>query len=150
MQTKEIEKKALSYYEQGFNCAESVLKSLAEAFGIKSSYVPRIASGFGGGFGKRGEVCGVISGAVMVLGIKYGRDSGKEKEKKEKLYGRVYGLMDAFTKKFKSTGCMEILGCDLSTPEGLDKYKKEGLRQSKCMKLISFAVKETIKISENW
>ena len=87
---------------------------------------------------------------IFGAGIKYGRDSGKEKEKKEKLYSKVCGLMDAFTKEFKSTGCMEILGCDLATPEGLDKYKKEGLQQSKCMKLISFAVKETIEISENW
>ncbi len=150
METKRIEEKALSYFDQGFNCSESVLKSLVEAFSIKSDCVPKIATGFGGGYGKKGEVCGAISGAVMALGIKYGRESSKEKDKKEKLYGRVQDLIDAFTKKYNCTRCMDLLGCDMSTPEGKDKYKKEGLHQNKCAKLLSLAVKETIRISENW
>src|SRR4030066_652072 len=88
--------KAEENFKIGFNCAESVLKSLADEMGIECSCIPKIATGFGAGLGRHGEICGAITGAVMALGLKYGRADTKDPEGKEKDYSIVYGFFITF------------------------------------------------------
>ena len=63
-----IKDKAVMFHKEGKNCAQSVLLSLEKYTGLDSDLAVKISSGFGGGI-KSGEVCGAISGAVMVLGL---------------------------------------------------------------------------------
>ncbi len=70
------------YHDQGFNCCESTLQGLGDYLGVKSDLIPSIATGFGGGIGHTGGVCGAITGAVMALGIKYGRRDPRIKKKR--------------------------------------------------------------------
>jgi hypothetical protein len=65
---------AASHAEEEFLCSEAVLITLAECLGVESKLIPRIATGFGAGVGREGEVCGALSGAVMGLGLKFGRE----------------------------------------------------------------------------
>lgn len=63
--------KALNYFSQKFNCSQAVLSTFAEELGISEELALKIGTEFGGG-ARRGELCGAVSGALMVLGLKYG------------------------------------------------------------------------------
>jgi len=71
---EEFSNKAFEYFKSGYHCSESTCLALAEYLGVKSELFPRIATGFHGGFGFTNQICGAVSGAVIALGLKYGRD----------------------------------------------------------------------------
>lgn len=143
-----IEKITIDYFNSGFNCAESVLLSLVKSMNMKCSCIPKIATGFGAGFGRHGEVCGAITGAVMALGLKYGRSSleRRDREKKEEMYKIVDVFIKSFEKKFKNIRCIDLTGCNMLTPEGLKKAKDENVHVNICAKLVAFAAKEAAKL----
>ena len=136
---KTVGEKAKENFKIGFNCAESVLKSLTTEMGIECSYIPKIATGFGAGLGRHGEICGAITGAVMALGLKYGRSDTKDPEAKEKAYAIVDGFIKAFESKFKNVRCIDLTGCNMLTPEGLQKAKDDNVHKNVCTDLVVFA-----------
>jgi len=136
---KTVGEKAKENFKIGFNCAESVLKSLTTEMGIECSYIPKIATGFGAGLGRHGEICGAITGAVMALGLKYGRSDTKDPEAKEKAYAIVDGFIKAFESKFKNVRCIDLTDCNMLTPEGLQKAKDDNVHKNVCTDLVVFA-----------
>ena len=121
---------AVKYFNSGFNCAESVLLALSEVLNITNDCIPRIATGFGGGM-RTGDICGAVSGAVMGLGLHYGRTTAEEKKKRNCTYAVVEEFVDQFRKIHGSIICRELLGVDVHTEEGRINYKKGNLHQ-KC------------------
>lgn len=79
-------KSAGDFHNLGFNCCESVLLGASEFLGVTSELIPKIATGFGGGIGHTGRICGAVTGAVMALGIKYGRTSPQDIHTRDQLY----------------------------------------------------------------
>ena len=138
--------KAKENFRIGFNCAESVLKSLADEIGAECSYIPKIATCFGAGLGRHGEICGAITGAVMALGLKYGRSDTKEPEAKEKAYAIVDGFIKTFKSKFKNVRCIDLTGCNMLTPEGLQKAKDINIHRNICTDIVVFAAEEAAKM----
>ena len=135
----EIVDEALSYFTSGYNCAESTLLAIAkDALEVDSDLIPKIATGFGGGISRKGYVCGAVSGAVMGFGLKYGR-SGPE-ELRAKTYNRVVEFYKQFQKKFGSIVCKELCGCDLSTIEGIRKFREENMHEQRCRYFVSGAI----------
>jgi C_GCAxxG_C_C family probable redox protein len=135
----EIVDKALSYFRSGYNCAESTLLAIAkDAFGTDSDLIPKIATGFGGGISRQGYVCGAVSGAVMGFGLKYGRNSPEEL--RARTYNRVVEFYKQFLEKFGSVVCKELSGCDLSTIEGIRKFREENVHERKCSRFVSGAI----------
>lgn len=137
MTTKTAES-AVKLFDSGFNCAESVLLVLAEEFGQKTPLIPRIATGFGGGVGRSGNICGALSGAIMAIGLKIGCDEAEEKEKRTTVYESVQLMIKAFEKEFGSTECKTLTQCDLQTQEGQDKYRSKEARKNLCPKFVSW------------
>ena len=64
--------KAVEFFNNGYNCAQSVFCTYCEELGISKESAAKIAGGFGGGMGRLQEVCGAVTGAFMVLSLKYG------------------------------------------------------------------------------
>ncbi|NTU86942.1 MAG: C_GCAxxG_C_C family protein, partial [Chlorobiaceae bacterium] len=62
--------RAVSIFSEGYNCAQSVLFSFSDDLGIAGDTALKIASGFGGGIGRMQEVCGAVTGGVMVIGAR--------------------------------------------------------------------------------
>jgi C_GCAxxG_C_C family probable redox protein len=110
--------------------------------GLDRESALRIAGGFGGGMGRLGEVCGAVSGAFMVIGLKYGKShpDNDESETKEKAYALVYEFADRFRAHHGSILCRELLGCDISTPEGQAQAREKGMFSNLCPKLVQNAV----------
>jgi C_GCAxxG_C_C family probable redox protein len=120
---------ALSRFAEGLNCSQAVFSSYAE--GIDQEAALKIASGFGGGMGRMAETCGAVTGAMMALGLRYGGNSPNP-ETKERIYGKIREFADHFKARNGSLACRELLGCDISTPEGHEVAREKKLFASVC------------------
>lgn len=124
---------AVEYFQNGFNCAQAVLVPFADEQGLDENTALKIASGFGAGMGRKQEVCGAVSGALMAIGLVYGRGKDDDPEKKNVTYDKVREFMDEFRKDNGAVTCRELLvGCDLMTEEG-QKYFSESNLKEKCV-----------------
>jgi C_GCAxxG_C_C family probable redox protein len=101
----------------------------------------KMASGFGAGMAKKQEVCGAVTGAIMVIGLKHGQAREDDKAAKEEAYRLSRELMDRFQARFNSCLCRELLpGIDLATEAGHERYKAEGWSEKICRPCVRFAV----------
>jgi C_GCAxxG_C_C family probable redox protein len=117
-----------------------VLLSVTEQLVEERSMLPRFASGFGGGIGRTGLVCGAISGAVMSAGSRYG--TGAPCEDMDRLYKIASSLVNSFTKKFGSANCRELIEADLGDPTERKRALKEGIFADKCAEFVEFCANE--------
>jgi len=100
--------KAVSFFTNGCNCAQSVYGAFAPLFGVNEKEALRLSSPFGGGFGRMREVCGAFSGITLTLGLVFGYDSPGQPEK-DALYPRVQELGNRFRARFGTLVCRELL-----------------------------------------
>jgi C_GCAxxG_C_C family probable redox protein len=126
---------AVERFKSGFNCSQAVLSSYSEQFGLDCEKAFRVATGFGGGM-RISDVCGAVTGAFMVLGLKYGNVTAEDQENKAKTYERVVEYTNRFTARNGSVICRDLLGCDISTPEGNKEAQDKGLFATVCPKLV--------------
>lgn len=131
--------KALNNFRSGFNCGQAVLSAFCEKYDLEMDIALKLASGLGSGF-RSGEVCGVASGAVLVIGLKYGQSRSEDIEIKQFCYLKTEEFLDTFRKQNGSILCRDLLGCDISTDEGREKAKNENLFQVICEEKIKNAV----------
>lgn len=135
---------ALSQFDKGFNCAQSVVMAFKEELGVDHKAVLKLTAGFGGGIGKKGEVCGAVTGGVMVIGARHGNDS--EKEAAATTQTKTRELMDSFSEKHGTYYCRELtMGCDLSTPEGQKTFSTLKLKDNVCKQCITSVIQELEK-----
>ena len=106
--------KGENYFKQGFNCAQAVALAFTDKLGLDEEATAKLSSPFGGGFGRMREVCGAISGMIMVLGAVEGNGMNTTDETKLALYQKVQNLMNEFKEKNGSYICRELL----ALPEG--------------------------------
>jgi C_GCAxxG_C_C family probable redox protein len=128
-------------FQNGYSCSQSVLSALAERWNVGLDVSLRIAAGFGGGVARSAGVCGCVTGGIMVIGLtQQGISPEENRSEREKTYEACRRFMRAFEERNGSSLCSELLGCDISTPEGLAKAHQEGLYQWRCTKLVRDAV----------
>jgi|WetSurMetagenome_2_1015567.scaffolds.fasta_scaffold00788_21 C_GCAxxG_C_C family probable redox protein len=136
---------ALNAFDAGFSCSQSVLTAFAGDLGLPADISNRIACPFGGGVARRSLTCGAVSGALMAIGLKYGKASGSDNAAKEATFTRVNEFCRLFIGKHGSINCGELLGCDLGTEEGRRYFKENGLSKLRCRNF----VKDACDILEN-
>ena len=127
---------AVSLFKQGFSCSQAVLAAYGDHFGLDREVALRVAAGFGGGMGRMAQTCGAVTGAYMLIGMKHGNVDAKERRAKEKTYELVREFAGRFTDHHGSLLCRELLGCDVSTPEGLQHLKEKKLAATVCANLV--------------
>jgi C_GCAxxG_C_C family probable redox protein len=125
-------------FQEGYNCAQALLVTYGEQFGIDREVALRLAAVFGSGMGMA-EICGAVTGAYMVIGAKYGESKAGEHQSSD----RARGAADDFTNEFKSRNksivCRELLGHDICTPDGLKLIQEKGLLKVLCPKFVQDA-----------
>jgi C_GCAxxG_C_C family probable redox protein len=134
--TEAAEKMAVSQ----MNCAQTVLSIFCEELGLEKAAALKVALAFGAGMGRTGNVCGAVTGAYMVLGLRSYPELKTPVEKKEKVYSLVKEFNRHFTALNKSIHCSDLLGCDMSTPEGLAAARANKAFSTTCPKLVADAV----------
>jgi C_GCAxxG_C_C family probable redox protein len=140
---------ALSRFAEGFNCSQAVLSAYAVRFGLDDETALKIASGFGGGMGRMAGTCGVVTGAFMVLGLKYGA-ALPDRDAKEKVYVRIREFADRFKARNVSLVCKDLLGCDISTAEGYSVAKERNLIATTCPKFVRDAAEILEEMLAEW
>ena len=133
---------AIEKFESGYNCAQSVFFACLDDNQISRDTALKIATGFGAGYGRMQEVCGTVSGAIMAMGLKYGRGENEDRNTTEAMYQKTRDFIKSFEKIHGSIICRELLnGCDLMTEEGQTEFRDQGLLQNTCIKCVETAVK---------
>ncbi|MEE1077179.1 MAG: C-GCAxxG-C-C family protein [Acutalibacteraceae bacterium] len=105
------------YFSQKFNCAQAVFVAFAHELGLSEEQALKIGGCFGSGM-RKGEVCGACTGALMALGLKYGHSDASDFQSKQKTNDITEEFLELFKKENGSYMCKELLGCDISTPQG--------------------------------
>ena len=131
---------AVTTFGEGFSCSQAVLSALAPGLGLDRETALRVAGAFGGGMGRMGLTCGAVTGALMVIGLKYGNVEAGDKQAKEKTYAVVREFVERFRSRNGAIACRELLGHDISTPEGMQLIREKGLFASRCPKLVGDAI----------
>ncbi len=128
-------------HRNGFSCSQSVFAALAKRWNMDPDLALRVAAGLGGGIARSARTCGCVTGAIMAIGLAQ-RSVAPEvnQSEKEKTYEAGQRFMRAFEKRNGSTVCAELLGCDISTAEGLVEARQKGLFQTRCTGLVRDAV----------
>jgi C_GCAxxG_C_C family probable redox protein len=128
---------AQAVFDQGFNCSQSVFSAFAGQFGLDKQSALKLASPFGGGVARRGETCGAVSGALLALGLARGALTPAGKED-------IYRLSQEFMRRFKEKHatllCRELIGIDISTPQGWQEARQTGRIATVCPLLVRDAV----------
>ncbi len=133
--------KALALFIEGFSCSQAVLAAYADDFGLPRETALRIAQPFGGGIARTGDWCGAATGALMVIGLKYGRVRADDAAAKDKTYALAREFVRRFKEKRGAIRCNDLLGCDIGTAEGQKIADERHLHETRCEALIVEAVR---------
>jgi C_GCAxxG_C_C family probable redox protein len=132
---------------EGYNCAQAIFYAHCEDFQFDKDLALKIASGFGAGMGRKGEVCGAVSGGIMVLGFKHGSAEKDNHSAKETTYAKTRELIDLFQKRHGTIICLDLLkGCDLMTEQGQKQFKENDLLDRTCKPCVESVVQILDKI----
>ncbi|HOS40699.1 MAG TPA: C-GCAxxG-C-C family protein [Spirochaetota bacterium] len=127
---------AVQTFGAGFNCAQAVLGAFAPDAGLDADTAYAIATGFGAGLAYRGETCGAVSGAVMVLGLRYGWRGGDIAESRDRTVERVREFIRRFEGTHGTILCQDLLGMDVADPAALCKARERNLFRTLCPRYV--------------
>lgn len=131
--------KAKSVFLSGFSCAQSVFSAFSPDYGLDGKTALKVASSFGGGMAATGRTCGAVTGALMVLGLRFPRDIAGDSEKRELNYSKAREFLERFESRFGTTDCREIVGFDVSTPEGRARLHEDPGIEENCALVVEAA-----------
>lgn len=109
MTKKEAIEKALSYFDEGYACSQSVLLTFAGQCNIDYETAKLISSTFGGGMGRLREKCGALTSGFMVIGLAFGNARPDDMDTKLDAYKKVRDLNKSFKTIYGTTSCGVIL-----------------------------------------
>ncbi|NLI97029.1 C_GCAxxG_C_C family protein [bacterium] len=130
-----------SLFKEGFSCSQAVFAAFAPELELDKETALKIASSFGGGMAQMGEVCGAVTGALMALGLKYGRTKARDIETKMRNYELVQEFFKRFKERHSSIICKELLGLDMSVPEERTLIHERKLTATECPKFVETAAR---------
>jgi C_GCAxxG_C_C family probable redox protein len=141
---------ALQYFRTGFNCAQSVLTPFGNHFGLSEEHCLKTACAFGAGMGRQQHTCGAVTGALMVLGLHFGKGIADDNSKKIQTYEKSVEFMKAFKEKHGSIECLELLdGLHMAIPEESKEIDARELYRVRCTRYVSDAVQITEKLIQS-
>ena len=130
---------ALALFKEGFSCSQAIVAAYGGVYGIDRETALRVSAGFGGGMGRMAGTCGAVTGAYMVIGLKHGAMSVKDKERKNTTHRLVREFAERFKAVHGGLSCKELLDCDISTPAGAQRAKENKCHTTLCPKFVASA-----------
>ena len=127
---------------KGYNCAQAVAIAFSEEMGMGEEQLAKLASSFGGGFGKMREVCGAVSGAMLVYGALRGNSDPEDPVAKKEHYANVRAFADRFKAEHETIICRELLNnIGLKKESGGDPEERtpEYYRTRPCVRFVETA-----------
>lgn len=136
---------AAQRFLKSMNCSQAVLETYAPSLGMSVKTARRIAAPFAGGMGL-GSECGAVTGAFLVIGMKYGKTRDNDPQADKETFSRVAGFVKEFKAKHGHIGCSALLGTDMGTPAGIKEAEQKGLFTKVCPQLVRSAVEILDKV----
>ncbi len=123
---------AVAMFNDGYSCAQSLLGVYGPLLGVERETALRLAAPLAGGISRTDGPCGAATGALLVLGLKYGHSHPDD----EAGSGRIRSLTQDFLRHYQerkgSTLCTDILGANLSVPADLERVEADDLYDISC------------------
>lgn len=141
MQKEEIRE----LFVQGIDCSQVVAGTFAEDLGMSEETMRKVSACFGGGM-MCGETCGAVTGALMVIGMKYGHSKEGDLRQKDIMMKKTAEFKTLFAEKRTSCLCRDLLGEDISKPGVLEKVIEQGTLLSFCPGVVEDAIEVLEKI----
>ncbi len=118
-----------------------MLYAFREESGLGVETALKIGCGLGAGMGRKEEVCGAVTGGILIIGLKYGRGENDDSTAMEKTYAKTRELMHRFSEKHGTFICRQLLnGLELTTEEGQKFFKENELRKKTCKPCVETVV----------
>jgi C_GCAxxG_C_C family probable redox protein len=138
--------RAIHYFRNGYNCSQSVFTPFAQQQGITEDQGLKIACAFGAGMARQQHTCGAVTGALMALGLQYGKGVGDDDNKKAETYAKTLSFVQAFTGRNGSISCKELMhGLDMNNPADMKKIEMLDFHNNRCTRYVL----DAIEITEN-
>ncbi len=133
-------------FKNGIDCGQVVTEQFEVETGFTVSQLRKISACYAAGM-MRGETCGAVLGAYNVIGLIYGHSEEGDEAQKGKMLEKMLRFNEYFSEKY-SDGfqCKELLGADISTPEGGKKINEENLLFTKCPQICCDVVEVLKKV----
>ena len=147
MNHPEVEQ-AVAFYTQGYTCTQSILASFARRYELQQNLAFRIGEPFGAGTSCTGDMCGSVTGAIMVLGLQYGSTLSNDDAARSTTYQRVHELIYRFKESHGSIQCPDLLGYNLSDPQQFQTVWEKGLFTQLCPILVQDAAQILVEMLE--
>lgn len=145
MNSEERASLARQNFLAGHNCPQSVVAAFSDIlreYGVDVQTAMRMVSPFGGGMGRMREVCGAVSGMLVILGLVEGYHDPTDYDGKKELYEHVQELAGRFREQNGTILCRELLelqeGPDTAAPE---KRTEEYYHRRSCDKYVACAAR---------
>lgn len=122
----------------GAACSQAIAAIYGPDFGLPREQAMKLASGFAGGM-RLGETCGAVTGAFMVLGLKFAGPHCDQRDGRGNVYAALADFVARFQQRNRTVVCKQLLGCDISTAEGAQKATRDGLFRTICPNLVKDA-----------
>lgn len=127
-------------FKTGLNCAQAVLSVFSEELGLSRETALKIAFPFGAGIGGTGRICGALSGAVMVIGLKYDTSNVTDIENRNRCKEKTRKLIEAFENENGTVICNNLVGFDMNNLSSVELKSKAQFFQNTCPKFLETVV----------
>ena len=121
-----------------------MLLAVCQEFEIDNEIIPRIASGFGGGIGNTGSVCGAVAGGVMAIGLIMEREDTLEG------WFSMAEVVKEFRKRFEAEmetiNCSELTGLDFNETHSLEELMNSDIPQTVCFPAVGLAYRLVVDL----
>ena len=104
---------AVDCFNSGFSCSQALLSTYCEDLGLDKETALKLSCGLAAGMARLSNTCGAVTGAYLVIGLKYGKYLLEDNESKEKTFELIQEFDKRFIEKHGTTNCKELLGVDL-------------------------------------
>jgi C_GCAxxG_C_C family probable redox protein len=126
---------AFKRFNEGFRCSQAVLESWATDCELDPVVARKISTSLAGGSALGGE-CGAVAAAFLVIGSKYGVSRADDMEGFMTTFARVREFANRFKSLHGSLNCVELLGLDVFSEEGLKEFREKNMKQTQCVKYV--------------
>lgn len=109
---KERALRAKEYFNNGYNCAQSVAMAYSDITDFDEESVAKITASFGGGMGRLREVCGAVSGMAFLASFISPCPTADNSEAKKQNYALVQEFAEKFRQQNGNIVCRSLLGLD--------------------------------------
>ncbi|MDY0230953.1 MAG: C-GCAxxG-C-C family protein [Candidatus Saccharicenans sp.] len=135
-------------FEEGLSCSQAVFAPYAVEQGISEEKALKLSQVLGGGISHMGLLCGAVTGALLIIGLNFGRSRADDKAAKDLTYTLAQKFCQRFTELHGSINCSDLIGCSLKTPQGLALANENNLFKKYCSGFVEDACRLLEEIIE--